>query len=1032
MKSLLSFCLLTAATLTAAPSAVETYEGTVTIPTYEHIGRELEPPLFANSTVTGMYPFTTYLPAYKPGPNPQTYHAIFLENEYLKLTYIPDFGDRIFSVYDKLRSREMLYRNDVIKPAPYNPRDSWPQSGMELTGPHDLHTLTLHSEPYWANKIVRHEDGSIALALGEIDPVYGMQVNLTVTLHPGISALEISVFCYNTQDGRKPQMFWINTAINATPKTRFIYPMSRTVGHTTAEVADWPLYNGIDYSLDRNNRHMLGVFGIDIYDNFQGAYQFDRDYGIFRFADRRIVQGMKLWTFGYGSGAKNYEAGYTDHAGPYVELQSGRHVWDGHYEWVAPHKVEGWNEWWVPISQTGGLTTLTRDLALNLDVQPGSMKIALGATRIVEAAKLSVEAKCGKLLETSIDLDPAKPFRTQIDNIHANADGLTHLIVTIQDATGNELLRYERPDDNPGRKEYTPFTSPLEHPHKSPDEMGVEELTLAGEYALKELDEPGAMTLFNKALERDPGYSRAHLLIGITAFNDNRYDEAVTHLTKVIERDAYNDAAYFYLAMSQFALDKESAAERNLYYIWPESAYYGEREFHLGRLALRRHAYDDAITHFRQATNTNAEDGGQTQEAIAVTSFYRTLAQWKDTAQILQLVGDNNHDPWGTTPVFYYTLAYCQRRTGDNTAADASLLKARAATGKVDRFPYREETEAALAEAVERDPNDITARFDLACLLYFRGHAKEAIAQWQTAIQINPQDFSSHRALGLAFAEQGFAADKAIAELERAVALNPAHLPTLDDLSATYARAGRFNDQLALLTKSLARSPSDDDLAEGLLTANLNMGRYSDAERLIETHRFATRHRSYSLRDKYRLLRFGMGAEAFNHHDYRRALALFESASQPPVSLGVDTFENQTSPRLDYYRGRTLEALGRHDDAHRAYMKSIAGLTQLSGDRDSWSSDNFFMVLSLDQLGRPGEATQLEKHFANFADTERADKNPDHRAAALYLLGLISQHDGHSEQARTLLTEALDARPDLLAARLDLRGDVLPAASKPN
>ncbi len=602
MDRLILTCLLTAALAAAAPDSVKTYEGSLTIPTYEHVGREMEPPLFGNSTLTGMYPFTTYLTPYKPGPNPQVYRAIFLENEYLKLTYIPDFGDRIFSVYDKLRGREMLYRNDVVKPAPYNPRDSWPQSGMELTGPHDLHTLTLHSEPYWANKIVRHEDGSISLVLGELDPVYGMKVNLTATLHPGIAALQISVFCYNTQDSRKPQMFWINTAINATPKTRFIYPMSRTVGHTTAEIADWPLYNGVDYSLDRNNKHMLGVFGIDIYDNFQGAYQFDRDYGIFRYADRRVTQGMKLWTFGYGEGSKNYENGYTDHAGPYVELQSGRHVWDGHYEWVAPHKVEGWSEWWIPVSQTGGLTTLTRDVALNLDVRPdlqgknSSVNIALGATRIVQGAKLSIEASCGKLLETSIDLDPAKPFHTEIAGIHANSQGLTHLVVTVRDRDGHELLEYHRPDVNPGRKEYTPFTKPLEQPHKSPDEMSVEELTLAAEYRLKELDEPGAQALLGKALQHDAGYSRAHLLLGITAFNDNRYDEAAKQLTEVIERDPYDDAGYFYLSMSQFALGQDSAAERNLYYIWPDSAYYGEREYQLGRLALQRNENEDAAS----------------------------------------------------------------------------------------------------------------------------------------------------------------------------------------------------------------------------------------------------------------------------------------------------------------------------------------------------------------------------------------------------------------------------------------------------
>ena len=299
------------------------------------------------------------MPFQEGGPKPKTYRAIFVENEYLKLTYIPEFGGRVFSLYDKIRKREVFYRNDVIKPAPYNPRNSWPQSGLELTGPHDLHMLTLHGEPFWANKVVRRDDGSISLVLGELDPVYQMKVNLTATLHPGIAALEIGVFCYNPRPGRMPQMLWINTAVPATPKTRFIYPMSRTVGHTTADIADWPLHNGIDYSWDRNNKNMLGVFGIDIYDNFQGAYQFDNDYGVFRYADRRIVQGMKMWTFGYGEGSKSHERGYTDNAGPYVELQSGRYVWDGHYEWVAPHEVESWTEWWIPVAGTNGLTTLT-------------------------------------------------------------------------------------------------------------------------------------------------------------------------------------------------------------------------------------------------------------------------------------------------------------------------------------------------------------------------------------------------------------------------------------------------------------------------------------------------------------------------------------------------------------------------------------------------------------------------------------------------------------------------------------------------
>ncbi len=752
----------------------------------------------------------------------------------------------------------------------------------------------------------------------------------------------------------------------------------------------------------------------------------------------------------------------------------------------------------MPVSQTGGLTTLTRDVALKLDVRPGSqgenssVGVTLGATRIVSGATLIVKARCGQVLKKSVDLDPAKPFKTVVSGNRANSAGLSGIVVTITDPAGNILLDYHRPDSNPGRQEYTPFTKSLEQPRKLPEKMSTEELTLAGEFRLKELDEPGARALFDAALKRDPNYSLAHRLMGITDFNDGRYREAAEHLTRVIERNPYDDAAYFYLSMSQFALGDSQDAERNLYYIWPDSAYYGEREYHLGRLSFERHKYAEAIAHFRSASTANGNDllarlalavtlretgdkagatselagieridptnriaqaeryfltndpadreellrlmGWQTQEAIGIVTLYRNLKEWKESAQILELAGQNNRDPWGTTPIFYYTLAYCERRAGngagDKALADQALKDARAAAGRVDRFPYREESEAPLREAVRLDPSDAVARYNLACLLYFRGQQQDAIRQWEAAVEIDPENFSIRRALGLAYAEQGFPIEKAAAQLKKAVDLNPAHLRTLDDLSMLYARAGRFDDQLAVLNTALQRSPSDDDLAEGVLSADLNKGRYNEAERLIETHAFAPRHRTYGLRDKYRVARYGEGAEAFKRGNYTRALELFQSSLRPPVSLGVDDFQAQASPRIEYYIGRTLEAMGQHDAALQAYQKSVAGMDQLSGDRDSWSSENFFMVLALERLGRGQEAARLTEHFKNFANTEKDSNNPEHLAEARYLLALIAKHEGESELGRQLLTEALQAQPDLLAARLELRGDVLPISEK--
>ena len=50
----------------------------------------------------------------------------------------------------------------------------------------------------------------------------------------------------------------------------------------------------IDYSWDGNNKHMLGVFGIDTYDNFAGVHKFDQLWAFF------AMQTVKWWSMGYG------------------------------------------------------------------------------------------------------------------------------------------------------------------------------------------------------------------------------------------------------------------------------------------------------------------------------------------------------------------------------------------------------------------------------------------------------------------------------------------------------------------------------------------------------------------------------------------------------------------------------------------------------------------------------------------------------------------------------------------------------------
>jgi tetratricopeptide (TPR) repeat protein len=214
-------------------------------------------------------------------------------------------------------------------------------------------------------------------------------------------------------------------------------------------------------------------------------------------------------------------------------------------------------------------------------------------------------------------------------------------------------------------------------------------------------------------------------------------------------------------------------------------------------------------------------------------------------------------------------------------------------------------------------------------------------------------------------------------------------------------------------------------VAEGILTANLIRGRYDEAEKLVAGHQFAPRHRTYGLRDRYRFLRYGMGAAAFRKGEYAQALELFASALKPPVSLGVDDFASQTMPRVEYAVGRALEALGKGREAQQAYQRAIQGVDQLSGDRDSWNSENFYMVPALERLGRKEEAAALIKHFEEFARSQLDARLSHWRAEARYMLALVKQHDGNAAEARTLMEDAVKTQPDFVAARLALRGDAL-------
>ncbi|MGA2631946.1 MAG: DUF5107 domain-containing protein, partial [Terriglobia bacterium] len=88
----------------------------------------------------GFYPYTRLdLESRTEKPIPVEYESLVLENEYLRVEFLPELGGRIWSAYDKLAKRELFYHPTVIKPGRYNSRGAWPVGNLELYGPYDTH-----------------------------------------------------------------------------------------------------------------------------------------------------------------------------------------------------------------------------------------------------------------------------------------------------------------------------------------------------------------------------------------------------------------------------------------------------------------------------------------------------------------------------------------------------------------------------------------------------------------------------------------------------------------------------------------------------------------------------------------------------------------------------------------------------------------------------------------------------------------------------------------------------------------------------
>jgi len=583
-------------------------QGKREVPTYTFGRSEIVAPLFKPLENMGHYPYTILdWDSRARRPVPVQYDSLVLENEYLRAEFLPELGGRIWSAYDKVAGREIFYHPTVIKPGRYNQRGGWPVGNLELYGPFDAHMLTWPGEP-WAWALQRHDDGSASVVLSHVDHFFRDKISLEVTLRPGRAFLETTIRLQNKNLVPNRYMLWTNAGVAVTEGSRFVYPMTRTIGHDSSALNTWPVISGVDLSWNRNNKNMLGVFGLDIYDDFMSIYDYKSDYGTICFKNHLLARGMKTWTFGSGLTALRHMAVYTDKDGLYMETQSGRFIWDGNYEFIDPGKSDGWTEFWYGAGRLGGLTTATRDVAVFLDVperRPGVAQVAVTATGLFPQSTLELLADGKKIWSSIQELSVGAAFHGSIP-LGGETRGAV-LNLRVLSADGRTLMDYRAyPDGSHPNAVYAGDSVPRKF--GAPETLQVEELYQKGLGHEKFGQIADAEAAYQMALSRDPLFSPVQLRLGLLALDRFDYGIATSHLEKVLARDPTNGDAHYFLGVICAGSGKRLEAERHFYRILPSSGRFERRDYMLALLALGEGDWEDAGRKLSRAASATPLD----------------------------------------------------------------------------------------------------------------------------------------------------------------------------------------------------------------------------------------------------------------------------------------------------------------------------------------------------------------------------------------------------------------------------------------
>ena len=1046
------FCiglLLAGTTLTAICQPVvipvKVWQGTLTLPTYEEGLPDANPPFDLYATTRFNYPYTlrTNLTGVKA---PHDWRAVFLENEYLRCSVLPDIGGHIYTCVDKISGKPMFYANPSIKKAQIGYRGAWAAFGVEFNFPVSHNWVSMSPVDF---AYASHSDGSASVWVTNIDRVYGMQWQVELVLQPGSTVLELHTTLYNRSDLRHRYYWWSNAGVQIWDDSHIAYPMRFVATHGYTDVYSWPVGPQGDRDLSVIKNQTAGPVSYFIHGSrepFMGIWNPQTQTGTVHFAEFSELPGKKIWTWGVDPAGLGWRTALSDNESAYAEVQAGLFRNQETYAFLDPGQTIHFTEYWMPVRGTGGITRANRTGVVRLDVQGRNASVALNVNEQLPGAHISIKQGPSVLWSESADLAPEK---TWSHSVTLN-DGAAKVTFELQDKAGRTLLRQTdgEYDWDPVEDIQTGPQAPIRFP-KAANRSEDDWLQVGRNQELNGASVV-ALATYRQGLERYPMSQSLAIAAGRVAVALQQYEYAKSVLEPAQKRDTPNSDIAYYMGIAQEGLGHMRAAETSYEIAYRQAALRGPAALRLGELRARQGNLQDAASFLRDAVaaepgafrpreeleavlralgeKTKADewaklgliaepasdflkqDTGQPDVAhlaadpyrvLSVAAEYMRLGLYRNALDVLNRtyssVAADQSEPGSVLPqnnplVLYYA-AFCNKQLG---ADQKGNLQAASMLSTSFIFPSSETDRLVLESALSSGASDATAHFLLGTLLFSKGMTDDAMAQWTEAKRLAPHLQVIDADMGEALLELKQDPQRALASFREGLHNDPENAQVyvgLDEaMSLTGASAAERADALSQYPSADSpQSKMPASLVYQLALTRAEAGQFEASLALFKDRFFPSEEggiTSDQVLFEIKLMQASAWAEAGN---CEAAIKFVESAQS-------DSGREEGSAREDFQLAAITKTCGNVDETQALLRKAAA----------SDGSTNLFWAVQAEELFGAGDSGTARKRLMHAL---RAAEDLAETAASsgswCYNTGMLNLAAGNKQRARQLLMQAL-------------------------